>query len=404
MSLRRLFSADAGLSLLLHALKALVALFVNWLVLRHFAVSDFVVWSVTSSILIVATASDLGIGQYTVTQLVSAKRSEWSRYVSESLGALLPLALGAGVFVFLAVEGPPVSYKVTMAVLLATRIAVIPFAVVLNAANQFKIRKAFELGAYIAASIGIAAVIWTGSDVRLALIVLNASFLASTLMAVVFATRYISLRESLRITGLTHTARIFRTALPFTVSNLSGLLTYGGFIFLSSIVLPHEEVAKLAVLHSFVLVNLYQMYDVFLKARQADLADPVRLAPYRRLNLILMLALPPLFLLAGRQALSLIGSPVEIGFVVTAMFGLFIAFEMGNLFVQSITQVNLPLVHRLIVYASIRSAALVSFALVGVLPVADAVRLPLLLGCLTLGSMTAFVYLLRGVQLRDVEA
>ena len=77
---------------------------------------------------------------------------------------------------------------------------------------------------------------------------------------------------------------------------------------------------------------------------------------------------------------------------------------MGNLFVQSITQVNLPLVHRLIVYASIRSAALVSFALVGVLPVADAVRLPLLLGCLTLGSMTAFVYLLRGVQLRDVEA
>ena len=84
MSLRRLFSADAGLSLLLHALKALVALFVNWLVLRHFAVSDFVVWSVTSSILIVATASDLGIGQYTVTQLVSAKRSEWSRYVSES--------------------------------------------------------------------------------------------------------------------------------------------------------------------------------------------------------------------------------------------------------------------------------------------------------------------------------
>lgn len=403
MKLSRLFSADAGLSLLLHALKALVALFVNWLILRHFAVNDFVVWSVTSSILIVATASDLGIGQYTVTQLVSSKRSEWSKHVSESLGALLPLALIAGVFVFLAIKGPPVSYKVAMAVLLATRIAVIPFAGVLNAANQFKIRKAFELAAYIVASIGIAAVIWTKSDVRLALLVLNASFLASSLMAVIFATRYISLSDSLKITGVGRSARIFRTALPFTVSNLSGLLTYGGFIWLSSIVLPSDEVAKLAVLHSFVLVNLYQMYDVFLKARQADLIDRARLAPYRRVNLILMLALPPLFLLAGREALNLIGNPVEIGFVITALFGLFISFEMGNLFVQSITQVNLTLVHRLIVYASIRSAALTSFALVGILPVADGVRLPLLLACLTLGSMTAFVYLLRGVQRQDVD-
>lgn len=404
MKLSRLFSADAGLSLLLHALKALVALFVNWLILRHFAVNDFVVWSVTSSILIVATASDLGIGQYTVTQLVSSKRSEWSRHVSESLGALLPLALAAGVFVFLAVKGPPVSYKLAMAVLLATRIAFIPFAAVLNAANQFKIRKTFELAAYLVAAMGIATVIWTKSDVRVALVVLNASFLASSLMAALVATRYLSLRESLKVPAPAHSVRIFRQALPFTVSNLSGMLTYGGFIWLSSIVLPHDEVAKLAVLHSFVLVNLYQMYDVFLKSRQADLIDPMRLATYRRLNLILMLALPPLFLLAGREALTLIGNPVEIGFVVTALFGLFIAFEMGNLFVQSITQVNLTLVHRLFAYASIRSAALASFALAGILPVADTVRLPLLLTCLTLGSMTAFVYLLRGVQRQDVDA
>ena len=39
------------------------------------------------------------------------------------------------------------------------------------------------------------------------------------------------------------------------------------------------EVAKLAILHSFVLVNLFQVYDVFLRARQADLGEPARLGP-----------------------------------------------------------------------------------------------------------------------------
>ena len=131
------------------------------------------------------------------------------------------------------------------------------------------------------------------------------------------------------------------------VNTLSGLLTYGGLIWLSSRVLPEAQVAKLAVLHSFVLINMYQLYDVFLKARQADLTSKARRSLYRRLNLLFMLALPPLFVLAGRQALALIGNPVDIGLLETALFGLFMAFEMGNLFVQSITQVNHGLVHRL---------------------------------------------------------
>lgn len=398
MNLSRLFSVDAALSMLLHVLKALAALFVNWLVLRHFAVDDFLVWSVTCSILVVAPAADLGIGQYTVTKLINSDRRDWAAHVSESLGALIPLALVAGLFVFLTVSGLTV-YKCTMAGLLAARVVIIPFGAVLNAVNQFKIRKAIELAAYALAALGVGVVVWAEADIRLALVVLNATFLLAAVLTVAAAARYVSLNQTLKIASPERSAHVFRATVPFMANNLSGLLTYGGFIWLSSLVLPQAEVAKLAVFHTFVLTNLYQVYDVFLKARQADLAERSHLATYRRLNLLFMLALPPLFVLAGREALALIGNPIEIGLPETALFGIFMAFEMGNLFVQSITQVNHALVRRLNFYSAIRSTMLVAFALAGHLRVASDERLLLLLACLSLGSMVSFIYLMRGVQL-----
>ena len=403
MKITRLFGADAGLSVLLHGLKALVALFLNWMVLRFFAVDDFVVWSVTSSILVVATASDFGIGQYTVTKLINSDRSEWARHISESLGTLIPLALAAGVFVFLALSEASLAYKAAMASMLVGRVVTIPFAAVLNAVNQFKIRKAIELAAYLVAAIGMGVVAWTGVNIRWALVILNITFLLGGVLTVFAAARYISLGQSLKGAPPKKSLVVLREAIPFMVNNLSGLLTYGGFIWLSSQVLPQAEVAKLAVLHSFVLVNLYQLYDVFLKARQADLAGKARLPAYRRLNLIFMLVLPPLFVLAGREALALIGSPIEIGLVEAALFGVFMAFEMGNLFAQSITQVNQGLVRRLNAYAAIRSAMVAAFVLVGFWPGPGDESLLVLLACLSFGSVAAFVYLMRGVRRHEAD-
>ncbi len=393
MNLRRILVADAGLSVLLHALKALVALFVNWIVLRQFPVQDYIVWSVTSSILVVATASDLGIGQYAVTRLIHSERSEWPVHVSQSLGALLPLALLSGLFVFMAVEGPSPLYSATMAFLLAARIATIPFAAVLNAVNQFKIRKAIELAAYVLAAILVGSIALARADVHFALVALNTTFLLGAMLTVAAAARYVSIGSMLLVPSPAAAAQVLRTAMPFMANNLTGLLTYGGFIWLSSLALPQGEVAKLAVLHSFVLVNLYQVYDVFLKARQADLADPSSLDFYRKLNLALMLALPPIFLLAGREALSLIGNRIAIGTAEAALFGVFMSLELGNLFAQSIAQVNLALLGRLKTYSAIRLVLLIGFLLAGFLPIAGGERLLLLLGMLSAGSLASFLYL-----------
>lgn len=399
MSLKRLFNADSGLSVLLHALKALVALLLNWIVLRYFAVDDFVTWSVVSSILIVATASDLGIGQYAVTRLINADRAEWPRHIGQSLGALIPLAMISALFVFVEVDGPSPLYDLAMAALLAGRILTIPFVAVLHAINQFKIRKAIELGAYAVAVILVSGIVLADAGIHLALLALNFTFLLGAVLMVLPATRYISIRASFKSVRLRSSGQVFKSAVPFMANNLTGLLTYGGFIWLSSLILPQEEVAKLAILHSFVLVNMYQVYDVFLKARQADLSEPARLRPYVKLNVLLMLAMPPMFLLAGRDVLALLsGSRVQIDALEAGLYGLFVAFELGNLFAQSITQVNLTLVGRLKTYSVIRAAMLGGFILAGLLPLPGDEAILVLLGTLLVGSVLTFIYLIQGVK------
>lgn len=407
MSVRRLFSLDAGLSLLMHGLKAGVALFVNWLVLRHFAVDDFLTWSLTSSILIVATASDLGIAQYTVTRLINTPRAEWSKAVSESVNALIPLSVVAGGFVFLAINDAPLLYRSAMAILLAARIVTIPFWAVLNAVNQFKIRKVLELAGYLVAALGIMVIVQANGDIRVALVLLNATFLLSAVLNVAVAARYVSFKRSVQVAPLRESfavfRQVFRAALPFMLINVSGLLTYGGFVWLASLALPDRDAAKLAVLHGFVLVNLYQLYDVLLKARQADLADSRRLRPYGQLNVLVMLSLPPLFLLAGREALGLIGNPLVLATPETALFGLFMAFELGNLFVQSVVQVRASLTRRLNDYSLVRSAMLASFAVAAFVPTAEDHRLIVLLALLSLGSALSFAYMWRIIRMNDVD-
>lgn len=399
MSLKHLFNVDAALSVLLHALKALVALFVNWIVLHYFAVDDFVIWSVTSSVLIVASACDLGIGQYSVTRLINDDRSNWYLHVGQSLGALIPLAAISALFVYIQINGPSRLYDAAMAAFLAGRILTIPFVAPLHAANQFKIRKAIELGAYILAALLVGGIALAGADIHLALVALNFTFLLGAVAMTLPSMRYTSIRQSLRATSLRQSPQVFRAAVPFMANNLTGLLTYGGFVWLSSLVLPQGEVAKLAVLHSFVLVNLYQIYDVFLKARQADLSDPTRVASYLKLNILIMLALPPAFLAVGREALALLsGSRVQIDAFEASLYGLFVAFELGNLFAQSVIQVNLPLVGRLKTYSAMRAAMLIAFLLVAVLSLPGEQAILALLGTLLVGSIVTFLYLIHGMK------
>lgn len=367
--LRKFFLSDAGASLFLHGLKSVVALYINWIVLAQFSEIDYVTWSVTSSILIVATASDLGIGQYAVTRFIHSDIASWPTITRGCLFALLPLSIGAIILVAAFIDGPSLLYKFTMASFLGVRVLSIPFGAVLNAVNQFKIRKAIEVGAYIGSAIVIYMITTAGGEVTWALLTMNAAFLLGGLVTVVAASGYMTISDV--FVGRSRSLPVmdvYKASIPFMVNNLSGLLTYGGFIWISSFFLGTNAVAKLSVLHTFVLMNAYQVYDVFLKSRQADLIAQGRLLFLKRVNAYLMFGIPIIFLILGGEVFKLITRNLEFIRLEVFLFAIFISIELGYLLIQSLAQVRWDLSKNLGLYSAIRVAsqalALLVFSLV----------------------------------------
>jgi hypothetical protein len=405
MSLRVLMNGDAILSIAFHCAKALVALLVNWLVLKFYSVDDYVLWAVASSILMIAPTSEMGIGQLTVTRLIHNEKSEWRRILDEATYSLIPLMFLAGLFVFLALAHDSLGYASAMAVILAVRLIAIPYSAVLNAMNQFKARKAFEFIAYALAALLIWAIAVQGLEVRWALIVLNASFTVGAFGAILYARRFLPPRAAIRAESFREiratTIALYRSSIPFMLVNLSGLLTYGGFIWAASFVLGTHEVAKLSILHAFILMNLYQVYDVFLKARQADLASPQLTLPYRRLNTLMILTLPVVFAVIGPPLLPLFSENVDYTRAEIALFGLFMACELGNLFALSVAQMRPAMISKLQRYCLLRLMIFFAFVL-PLLPMGDSVSsLSILILGLSVISGVTLLYLSYQIAVLD---
>ena len=399
MTFLRLVRSDALLSLGFHALKSLVALYVNWIVLQQFAVTDYVIWSVTSSILVIATASDLGVGQYAVTRLLHSDKAEWSEIIKGCFFAMLPLAVGSLLFVAVAINGPSLAYSLTMAALLALRVLSIPFGAVLNAVNQFKIRKAIELAAYVLAAAMVTFIaVWHG-NIMLALVALNITFFLGAAVTVLAAGRFVSLSQiAAAHINRSDWLRIYSAATPFMVNNLTSLLTYGGFIWISSLLLTKADLAKLALLHSFLLMNLYQLYDVFLKSRQADLVDPKHRAKIAAINGAVMVATPIIFTAAGAEVLLLLSAKIVITCTEMLLFSIFMAFELGFLFVQSVAQVGKDLYSELTRYSLIRLFIQVVILMIFVL--VSQVTLDIYMAAFTLSSSISFLYCYNSLDLK----
>lgn len=355
--LRKLLLSDSSISLILHGLKSVLALAINWMVLAQFSSANYVTWAVSSSILVVATASDLGIGQYATTQLIHATPDRWTAIVRDSLVALAPLALGAVAFVYLALGNQPTVYKAAMATFIGLRVLSIPFGAVLNAVNQFKLRKAIEVCVYLASALLIAWVAYADKPVLWALLTLNALFMVGGFVTIRLAARYFDVRALwVNLPECARLGRVYRESVHFMANNLCGLLTYGGFIWVSSFILAEEALAKLAVLHTFILINAYQVYDVVLRARQADLIRAEHVKRMRILNTVLMVVCPIFAFIFGDALLSLITKGMEFSQGEIVLFSVFLVIELGFLLIQSVVQVSPQLVRLLSRYALVKLA------------------------------------------------
>ncbi|MFS2047735.1 hypothetical protein ACEN9J_13730 [Variovorax sp. Varisp41] len=347
----------------MHLGKSLAALMINWIVLSSSTSQDYVTWAVTSSILIIATASDLGIGQYATTQFIHSLPENRTEILRLAIVALMPLAVLASLFVYVALKEEIVFYRVTMASLIGCRIISIPFSALLNAVNQYKIRKIIELCVYLAAAVLIATALSLGQNVKFALIILNAAFLVAGIATIVFARKYlprepqVKLKTSGEPSLFRKIKNLYVKSAPFMVNNLTGLLTYGGFIWISSFMLDTEALAKLSVLHAFVLMNVYQVYEVILKSRQADLINPSYLKKMRRINLAFISIVPVFLVLTGKPILLLVAKNIPYSNLDIVIFSTFISVELAFLFLQSIVQVRSDVSSMLSRYSFIKFSA-----------------------------------------------
>jgi hypothetical protein len=352
---RKLLSSDSLVSLFLHGVKMLLALGINFVVLKNYSTSEYVLWSVISSLMLVASASDFGIGQYTVTKLINSTHDRWGWVVFASLISLIPLALISFIFVYIALDGQSLVFKFLMALFLSLRIMTIPYSSVLNASNQYKIRKLIEVVFYFISMCCIVMVVVLDGHVSWALLSLNAAFMVAGFAVVCFAIK----RECLDVSDyrsfkFSFASKIYSKSVPFLINNLIGLLTYGGFIWISNFNLAELELAKLSILHTFVLASFYQIYDVVLRSRQADLINFKHVRRMNWLNNFLMTVCVICGSVMGSELLNYTVTNFVFSRWEVAVFSIFLAFELGYLFIQSIVQVNNQLAYLLVHYSLVK--------------------------------------------------
>lgn len=356
----RIHFNDGFVSLFFHGLKSLVVLYINWIVLNKLPNKDYVEWSITSSILMIATASDLGIGQHTVTLLIHSKKELRKNILFNSCVAITPLFLLSFIFVFLSLSGQKY-YVFLMAFFVSLRLFSIPFGALLNATNNFKTRKIIEFVTYVFAAISISIILLYRKDVYLSLLSLNISFILGSIITILATLKYLPQNIFVRdISIFQTTTKVFLGSLPYLVNNLTALLTYGGFIWFSSFVLPDISIGKLAVLHSFLFMTLYQVYDVFLRSKQADLILPLKITFLLKLNKYIILFACIFLILAGKYFLKFIAPGMIFTITEIIYFSLFVLVEFFYLIIQSIVQVDNVQSRNLFFYSIVRILAIIA--------------------------------------------
>ena len=186
---RSLLLSDYVASILFHVLKLALAFFLNWLVLNKYEHADYLYWAVTSSILVVATASDFGIGQHTTTVLINKPKQQWVLIVNESFIAIFPLAIFGFLFVSMSLLDGGRAIAMLMGLLIFARVLTIPFGAVLNAVNKYKLRKLTEVIAYAVSVIGVWICVITSIPIAVPLLILNVCFTAAAVFICYLATK-----------------------------------------------------------------------------------------------------------------------------------------------------------------------------------------------------------------------
>jgi hypothetical protein len=259
--------------------KGLIAFAINYLLANCLATGDFARWSSIFSLAMVLSVADFGIGQLVLTTVheTRARGAERGRLLANAVAAMVAVSIcllataGAAVALLGLLAG--IRWKFVLVAVILLRLPFIPFGAVLAAEDRFHERKVAEATSYAVGGALVAAGVAFGAGVSTLLLAMNAAITAGA-MALRFRAGDCGLAKAGLHSVSTHeVGRLLRRALPYFVNNASGLVIYGGFIGLASLVLTAGETAKLSILHNLVFMYLFQVADLVFRTSQTRLDD-----------------------------------------------------------------------------------------------------------------------------------
>lgn len=328
-------------------LKGMFALTINYWVATNFDPAEFAVWSVVFSIGMVLSIADLGVGQYVLTLLSDERLEEVDRTKVFS-NAFYVICVVAAVFLLFALfyvaivgTGYGGAYSYSLVGLMVMRVVTIPHGAFLQSVGRYHERKLFESLGYGGAFFYLFFREGENPEIQEVMLVINGFI---TIAALALGLRAYSLkcptivREKVNILEI-HS--IIKNSFPYFLNNSSGLLIYGGFITISSFLLPVSDVAKLALFHSMIFTNIYQVYELCLRIAQSKIKNNIFFVKISILFFLSLVALTVVIVFGGHYFSGQLFSEYSVSLEEISVLSAYMFLELAYLLLISRSQMIL---------------------------------------------------------------
>jgi len=260
--------------------KSLFAFTITYLVGNFLTKEDYGVWAIIFSISMILGVSELGVGQLILTTLHERQvtQSEADRLVKNALVlmAVLTSILMTILFVILWLTNPldRVRWPTVIFAVILLRLMTVPHGAYLSAIERYHERKLVDAVVYAVCACLIAWGVTARWSLTALLIGMNVVLTLGSI-AILFRARFLGMpRSHFSSVNWREVWQILRGSFPYFVNNVSTLTTYTGFIALSSLILDPIELARLALLHTLLLMYAIQVFELLFKSVQPRMQDP----------------------------------------------------------------------------------------------------------------------------------
>jgi hypothetical protein len=275
-------------SVLSFGCKGIAAFLITYWLANALKPADLAAWAAIFSFGMILSVADFGVGQLVLTTLHERNASPCDETalmtnavaVMSVVSLLLLLATSVAIECTNLLVG--IRWAIPLVAVILLRLVLIPYGAFLQAVERYHERKIAEAIAYLLAAIFVR----TGIATSVSGLLLGVNAII-TLGSVGLALRARHLdAPNILVSAVTlgRCKAIIIDSFAYFVNNISGLAIYGGFIALSSMILPPYELARLALLHSLLFMHLYQLFELMFRTVQTRMSDPNMI---RKLKIVL---------------------------------------------------------------------------------------------------------------------